>query len=230
MKKHVVFDLDGTLLHSMPGIAVGLNRALACMGRPSLTQERVASIIGCGVRNLCSRALGYEDELSAPADEVDALIAHFRREYAACWREEKPAPYPGVMSLITELRGAGVHMAILSNKQHEVTFDMARFVFGEQTFSPVLGHSGEFPRKPAPDALLHIAQLWGVPAKQITLVGDSLTDAATAHAAGTGLILVSWGYSQGKDLTTAGCPIARSADQLRELLLPDPARCNVSLL
>ena len=224
MKKRIVFDLDGTLVHSMPGIAVGLNRALACLGRSPLTQEHVASLIGCGVRNLCARALGYADEFSAPEDVTDALIAHFRREYSSCWREESPQPYPGIPHLIDELSRRGEHLAIFSNKQHDVTFDMVRHVFGEQTFSPIIGHTGQFPRKPAPDALLHIAKLWSIPAQQLVLVGDSLIDAATAHAAGSQLILVSWGYSQGKDLSVAHCPIAHSAEELGKLLLSDTDR------
>lgn len=219
MKEAVVFDLDGTLVHSMPGIALGLNRALACLGRSSLPQERVASIIGCGVRNLCSRALGYDDEATAPADLVDELIAHFRREYTACWREVSPDPYPGIVQLIADLSHAGARLSVLSNKQHEVAYDMVRTVFGEHTFAPVLGHSGEFPRKPAPDALLHIAELWKISPQQLTMVGDSLIDAATAHAAGVQLILVNWGYSQGKDLSVAYCPVAHSAAQLRQLLM-----------
>ena len=218
MKAAIVFDLDGTLVHSMPGIAVGLNRALDCMGRRALTQERVANIIGCGVRNLCSHALGYDDEATAPTELVDELIAHFRREYAVCWRQQAPQPYPGIAELIAELSGTGAHLAVLSNKQHEITHDMVRDIFGDHVFAPIIGHTGEFPRKPAPDALLHIAKLWGIPQQQLTMVGDSLTDAATARAANARLILVDWGYSQGKDLSTVGCPLVHTAAELRFLL------------
>ncbi len=218
MKAAIVFDLDGTLVHSMPGIAVGLNCALACMGRSALTQERVAAIIGCGVRNLCARALGYNDETSAPAEPVDELIAHFRREYSACWRQTAPQPYPGMAELVTELADDGAHLAVLSNKQHEITYDMVREVLGKHVFSPIIGHTGAFPRKPAPDALLHIAKLWDISPQQLTMVGDSLIDASTARAAGAQLILVDWGYAQGKDLSTVGCPLVHTAAELRLLL------------
>ena len=95
---------------------------------------------------------------------------------------------------------------------------MVRDIFGDHVFAPIIGHTGEFPRKPAPDALLHIAKLWGIPQQQLTMVGDSLTDAATARAANARLILVDWGYSQGKDLSTVGCPLVHTAAELRFLL------------
>ncbi len=217
--KGIVFDLDGTLVHSMPGIAVALNRALACMGQPQLSLQRVTDIIGCGVRNLCLRALGYEEEESAPAEAVDELVAHFVREYTACWRSAAPQPYPGMPELIRDLSISGAHLAVLSNKQHEITSEMVRTLFGEHTFEPIIGHDGTFPRKPAPDALLHIANQWNMPAQELILVGDSLIDAATAQAAGSQLILVNWGYSQGKDLTSIAPHLPVSLPHLRSLLL-----------
>ncbi len=218
MERGIVFDSDGTLVHTMPGIAVALNRALARMGREPLTQQHVARLIGCGVRNLCLCALDYEDETSAPTGEVDELVAHFCREYKSCWSKVAPDPYPGVRELIDDLSDSGVHLAVLSNKQHAVTCEMVRSVFGEQTFEIVIGHDGTFPRKPAPDALLYIAKQWSMAAQELVLIGDSHIDATTAQAADSKLILVNWGYSQGKDLT-AHCPhIARSIDDLRSTL------------
>ena len=88
----------------------------------------------------------------------------------------------------------------------------------EHVFAPPLSDTRKFPRKTTPEALPNNAKFWGVPPQQLTMGGDSFTDAATARAAGAQLILVDWGYAQGKDLSAAGCPIAHDAAQLRSLL------------
>ncbi len=200
MKDCIVFDLDGTLVESLPGIAEGLNRALAVLGKTSHPQEAVRGMIGRGAKNLCAAALGYADASLAPAAELEALHAAFRREYPLCWQGQGTTPYEGIAAMLARLAAAGARLAILSNKPHEVTEVMVRTLFPGIPFEPVLGHTGAFPRKPAPDALLHIAQQWGISPAALTLVGDSLYDARTAANAGAACVLVTWGYAEAQEL------------------------------
>ncbi len=219
MKAHIVFDLDGTLVESLPGIAEGLNRALAAVGRAPHPPAAVRGMIGRGAANLCAAALGYADATLAPADEQEALHAAFRREYPRCWQGEGTIPYGGIPGMLEKLVRAGAKLAILSNKPHEVTEVMVRTLFPTIPFAPLLGFTGDFPRKPAPDALLHIAQEWGVEPAQLTLVGDSLYDARTAANAGAQCALVTWGYANPAELKAHGCPCFDNADALTEYLL-----------
>ncbi len=220
MKKFVVFDLDGTLVESLPGIAEGLNRALVSVGCAPHPVEAVRGMIGRGAENLCAAALGYADAAEAPPAELAALHQAFRREYPRCWQGRGTLPYAGVEELLARLVAAGARVAILSNKPHEVTEVMVGELFPSVPFCPVLGHAGRFPRKPAPDALLHIASLWEVEAAALTLVGDSLYDARTAANAGAGCVLVDWGYADSEDLRARGaCPVVASVVELEELLL-----------
>ncbi len=209
-----VFDLDGTLVESLPGIAEGLNRALVSLGRAPYAPEAVRGMIGRGAANLCAAALGYADASLAPADEQEALHAAFRREYPLCWRGQGTLPFAGVTSMLAELAAAGAKLAILSNKPHEVTEVMVRELFPGIPFEPVMGYTPAFPRKPDPAALLHIAAQWGADPAQVMLVGDSLYDARTAANAGTACALVSWGYADRTELAAWGCPLFDSVAAL----------------
>ena len=219
MKPYIVFDLDGTLVDSLPGIAEGVDRALAAMQRPVLGAQRVRGMIGQGARNLCAQALGYAEPELAPPEELEEMYRGFCREYPLCWQGEGTAPYAGIPELLTRLAGEGARLAVLSNKPHEVTLPMVQHLFPSIPFEPILGYTGRFPRKPAPDALLSIAQQWGVSPAELTLVGDSPYDARTATAAESGLVLVSWGYACVEDLRAYPAPLAHSIARLESLLL-----------
>ncbi len=217
-KRHLVFDLDGTLVDSLPGIAEGLNRALEGMGLPTHSPDAVRGMIGRGAGNLCAAALGWADAASAPREQLEALHSAFRREYSAAWRGGTFI-YRGITEMLTRLVSVGAHLAVLSNKPHDVTLPMVQELFRPIPFSPIMGYTGEFPRKPAPDALLRIAQAWGVSAENLTLVGDSLYDAQTAANAGCHCILVTWGYANIRDIHNWGAPTCGTVEELRRLTL-----------
>lgn len=221
---NIVFDLDGTLVESLPGIAAGLNAALAELGRPTHPESAVRHMIGQGASNLCAQALGYKQTADAPADEQQALLAAFSRIYPTCWQNKGTLIFPGVVGMLMRLAASGAHMAVLSNKPHEVTAVMVRELFPNLPLSPVLGYQKElYPRKPDPAALHAIAQQWGIPTEELTLVGDSLHDAHTAQNAGCRLVLVPWGYSRMPELLAwraeHNTPIIGSVPELTRYLM-----------
>lgn len=219
MKRHIVFDLDGTLVDSLPGIVEGVNRSLHTLGLPGHTQEAVSRMIGSGAANLCAMALGYPDAAHTPPAELEAMHSEFRRQYPQCWQYPLTRPYPWVTHMLTRLVAAGANLAVLSNKPHDVTTPMVRALFPHTPFFPVMGFSGQFPRKPAPDSLRHIANGWNIPLEDVTLVGDSLFDALTARNAGCDLALVAWGYADISSLAAWPAPVFGSVDELSSHLL-----------
>ncbi len=218
MKRHIVFDLDGTLVDSLPGIAEGVNRSLRALGLPEHSRKEVRTMIGSGAANLCAKALGFRDADDAPPDELHALHTRFRQEYPHCWQGGYTRPYPWMTNMLMLLSAEGAKLAVLSNKPHDVTEPMVKALFPHIHFDPVLGFTGKFPRKPAPDALVHIARQWGIAPSELTLVGDSLYDARTAAHAGCGLALVAWGYASVADLVAWPAPVFGSVDELKRYL------------
>lgn len=219
MQKAFVFDLDGTLVDSLPGIAEGVNRALASLGRPTHGVEAVRGMIGQGAAHLCAAALGYKGVASAPSSDLDRMQQAFRREYANCWQGTGTRPYEGMRDMLVRMAQAGAQLAVLSNKPHEVALPMVQALFDGIPLDPIMGHTGQFPRKPEPDALLHIAQYWGLRPEEVELVGDSLFDAETAYNAGCRLTLVSWGYARLEDLLETGAPLCSAVEELEYMLM-----------
>jgi len=182
----LVFDLDGTLVDSLAGIADALNQALAEAGHPTHSLDAVRSFVGNGSLELARRALPRDADIS-PAD----LESSFRHHYAHTW-QTGTQPYPGILDLLAKLRHRP--LAVLSNKPDAFTRDIVAALFPVGTFTHVIGQSDRFPRKPAPDALLHLCRQWNCPPPDVTLIGDSLPDLESAANAGCQFIGVGWGY------------------------------------
>lgn len=213
-----VFDLDGTLVDSLPGIAEGLNRALRSLGLAEHSCEAVRGMIGRGAANLCAAAIGYADAAEAPAELLEAVHGAFRREYPLCW-QGGTRPFPGIPELLGDLAAAGHRLAVLSNKPHEVTLPLVRALFPDVPFDPIAGQRAGVPRKPDPTALLGIVRGWGLAPQEVTLIGDSPFDALTARNAGCRLVLMRWGYARPEELSSWGAPLCADAAELRALLL-----------
>jgi phosphoglycolate phosphatase len=185
----VVFDFDGTLADTAPDLAASLSHALAMLGRPAVSAQDVRSLIGHGGRVLLQRALGADDH------EADALIAEvlpmFLDHHAAniCVGTRC---YPEVEAAMDALAARGVALAICTNKSTRMTDLLIDALGWRRRFAAIVCADTLAVRKPDP-APLHeaIARAGGGKA---AFVGDSITDADTARAAGIPLIAVSFGY------------------------------------
>lgn len=185
----LIFDLDGTLAHSLPGIAASLNRVLGTAGCPTHAEDSVRRFIGNGARMLATRALPSGSD-SAMIDWVEQA---FKEDYGATWHQGT-APFAGIPGLLAELTAAGLPMAVLSNKPHPFTTAMVRGLFPNTHFSVVIGQRPGVPHKPAPDGILEIAVRLDADVRNCWMIGDSTMDLATARNSGARAVAVAWGY------------------------------------
>jgi phosphoglycolate phosphatase len=192
--KLVLFDLDGTLVDSAPDIAAALNAALAELGQPTHPLDVVTSYVGDGAAKLVQRAV-------APASDVDPqeLLARFKAHYAAnvCVRTRV---YPGVVELLERLAAAGTKLAVLTNKPGDLSRPLLRALGLDRFFADIIGDGDGFPRKPAPEAALHLFARYAITPAEAILVGDGIPDMRLARAAGCRVAAVTWGYTPRAEL------------------------------
>lgn len=207
----VIFDLDGTLADSADDIAEALNRTLVQWGQPRVPAAKVRGWIGEGVRRLVEQAFA---DAGAPVD-IDRVMPDMMRHYGDCLLLA-PRVYPGVPEALAGLRQRGARLAVCTNKPARFVEPLLRYLDLADFFSAWLGGDSLPERKPSALPLQHLAAQFGLSPAACLMVGDSATDAAAAHAAGTALVLVRYGYPRGLDLQAAGAVAV--VDDLRELL------------
>lgn len=208
MIRGLIFDLDGTLVDSLPGIADALNSALGELNLPTHSVTAVKGYIGDGIETLVKRALGNESPECCPE-----VIAGFQKHYSANWKSGTH-PYPGMIDLLEEFHHKKIPMAVLSNKPHPYTVEIVESLFPAHLFDTILGQQEEFPKKPDPTSALKIVSDWGLQAEEVAYVGDSTVDLATARAAKLIPLIFSWGYG-----TPEGIPLLDSIEDLRNAVI-----------
>lgn len=180
----LVFDLDGTLIDSLPDIALHLNTMLAERGLAARPIDEIAAWVGYGAENLVIRAIPHPEQVA------DAL-AQFRAHYRA-----RPVVHSRVFDELGEVLDAiavGRKLAVLSNKPHELTVACADALLGRWAFSVVVGQRAHKPHKPDPAALADVIEQLAIEPSQCVMIGDSEVDIAVARAAGVPSIAVTWG-------------------------------------
>lgn len=194
-----IFDLDGTLVDSLPDIHHALMHALREMNLPPVTPEQTRGWIGDGLPALCRRAVPQLDDSA-----LDTFIQHARTYYAA-HVVDHTRPFPNIMQMLDLLKAENVPCAVLTNKPHALAVDTLRRLGMTSVFADVIGYQREEEKKPDPRAALRIAQNMGLPPAHVALVGDSIADLRTARNAGMISVAVTWGY-QNSDLLRAESP------------------------
>lgn len=210
-----IFDLDGTLVDSLPGIAASLNRALALHGHAQHDIHAVRSFIGNGSWMLCRRGVPS----NFPDTEADAVNKAFMADYDRTWLHGTEL-FPGIAVLLADLKQRKLPLAVLSNKPHPFTVDIVASLFTPGTFGQVLGHREGTTPKPDPSGALEIAEAFNLPAAKIAFIGDSLVDLETAISANMQPILVSWGYRPIAELSATEAPLLHSTRDILDHLNP----------
>jgi phosphoglycolate phosphatase len=177
-----VFDLDGTLVDSAADISAAILDTLAARGRSDVTQAYLRRYIG---RHLLDMYL----DLGFEPDEIDAMIAHYRRVYPEL-KHARTRVYPGVAEMLAGLRGRKSTATTKGTPMTRAVLEQFGLI---RHFDHVQGTDG-FPAKPEPDVILRSIEALGADPKDCLLVGDSPADMEAGKRAGVRTCAVRWGY------------------------------------
>ncbi len=211
----VMFDLDGTLLDSVPDLTVAVDQMLARLGRPPAGEEQVRKWVGNGVEVLVRRALaGQLDADLVDQAEVAQALPWFMAAYSGS--HVLTRVYPGVLPVLQWLQARSLPMALITNKPEQFVGPLLEEKGLGGFFRWTVGGDTLPQRKPDPAGLRHVLACAGVAAEAALFVGDSRNDVLAARAAGVRCVAMSYGYNHGQPVAEAHPDLV--LDDLRQLL------------
>lgn len=198
----IAFDLDGTLIDSVPDLAHAIDLMLEDERLSALGEARVRDFVGNGSRVLVERALEAHGRKIDDIDMVERTHHAFLAHYAAD-PSSRTRLYPGVRECLDGLCRAGVSLVLITNKPEAFIEPLlAHFSLAEH-FVLALGGDSLSTCKPDPAPLLFAAERLGVSPNQALMVGDSRHDIAAGKAAGFRTLAVPYGYNHGDPISAS---------------------------
>lgn len=210
----VLFDLDGTLVDSLPDLAWCGNRMLHDLGLPEREPDAIASWVGNGVERFVKRLLSGAMDTEPDAELLARALPLFKDYYAA-HVSDRSALYPGAREALETLSHKDLHLACVTNKAERFTLDLLAALELEQYFPIVVSGDTTARKKPDPMPLHYAADRFDLEYDQCLMVGDSNNDVLAARAAGFAIACVPYGYNHGIDIRRSSPDLV--VDNLSEL-------------
>ena len=198
----ILFDLDGTLVDSVPDLAIAVDNMLAERGSRIAGQQRVRGWVGNGARVLVQRAIAWSE--AKPMDQltdsnIDSALILFNQHYTQSLNRASKL-YPGVLDFLAYVAEQSIPMALVTNKPIAFVpgllsqFKLAKY------FSVVLGGDSVAQGKPHPQMLLQACQMLKVEPDKALMIGDSCNDIKAARAAAMPVVGLTYGYNHGRPI------------------------------
>jgi phosphoglycolate phosphatase len=187
--RHVVLDLDGTLVDTKDDLAAAVNVTLAALGLPSQDPRTLLGYVGHGARVLLERALGSEH--GARIEEGLEVFMPWYREHLL----DHAVVYDGLRAVLDRLAGEGAVFSVLTNKPADMSAKILAGLDLEGLCPRLIGGDTLPVRKPDPTGLRQLIAAAAVAAPATLMVGDSAIDVATGRNAGVATCAVFWGFN-----------------------------------
>ncbi|WP_346764646.1 HAD hydrolase-like protein [Rhodococcus sp. HNM0569] len=215
----LLFDLDGTITDSAPGIHAGFRHALAAVGHAGPTAEQLATVVGPPMLDTL-RGLPLDDDTAHAA--LDAYLAYYD---STGWAEN--SVFPGMAELLDKVDAAGFRAAVATSKSERFAHRILDHFALAERFEFIGGSSEDGTRRAKSDVVAHSLRALGVEvAPEATrgalMIGDRHHDVDGAARWGIPTVLVEWGYGRPEEADGAYRAVASPAE-LWEVL--DDYRC-----
>ncbi len=163
----LLFDLDGTLVDSLPDLVASVNETRAEFGEDPLPEDTVRRFVGDGMLKLVQRSL--------PEHDGQKILGNFRRYYDANLLK-RTLPYDGVKDVLETLREDGYKMAVVTNKMYEPAVRLLKALELDAFFDVVIGGDGPAGAKPLPGPFTAALDELGCEVENALMVGDGKPD------------------------------------------------------
>ncbi|MGB0466688.1 MAG: phosphoglycolate phosphatase [Pontibacterium sp.] len=193
----VLFDLDGTLVDSVPDLAAAIDQMRVTLGCAPAGVDKVRHWVGNGAQVLVERALADVQKTASDKVSFDQAFPLFLAAYAEQSTLQTQL-YPGVPECLEGLKARHIKLAVVTNKPLEFTHPILSALGLDSFFKVVMGGDSLPQKKPSPEPLLHAMALSGTVPERTLMVGDSKHDIAAARAAGCPVVAVPYGYNHGE--------------------------------
>ena len=214
----ILFDMDGTLLDSAPGVTASAAQALAAVGAPVPAMDKLRRFVGPPMIE-SFRTVSRLDEKTA-----QKALQHYRKAYADHGAEQS-SPYDGIMDLLKQLHLAGIPMAVATSKVEDQAIRLARRFGMESYFITVCGASDSEGRASKAEVIAELLlrlRSEGVDISSPAMVGDRSYDVAGAAEHGIPTIFALWGYGEVEEGSHAAAVVPSPAALLPLILNNSP--------
>lgn len=211
MEKAILFDLDGTLTDSGEGIINCAAVALKHFGLPVPPREQMRVFVGPPLHETL-QAFGVKPE------QTEEAIRVYRERYIPIGKYEN-TPYPGIYTLLENLRAAGHKLYVATSKPESTSVDILEHFDLAKYFDRICGASMDLSRHSKEDVIAYLLAQNGR-ADNMIMVGDTKFDVLGAKKHGIPTVGVAWGYGEVSDMLEAGAvKIAYTMEELEAYLL-----------
>lgn len=205
----LIFDLDGTLVHTLADFQAALHRTMSDLDLPPVPNALISQTIGKGSEHLIRSLLVHqiaqpevkEGGRGCAALSVDVLFERAWLRYQHHYQQingQFAEVYPGALTALEAMAERGLPMACLTNKPLSFAVALLKKKSLDHFFEHVFGGDSFARKKPDPLPIVKTCEALGSAVGRTLMVGDSSNDAQAAHAAGAPVVLVTYGYNHGQ--------------------------------
>jgi phosphoglycolate phosphatase len=189
----LLFDLDGTLLDSLPGIEYSARAAFAQCGL-AIGEVDLRSLIGPPIRTILAKMALADTTRGVSDEQLDRLVQAFRASYDSEGWKRTPH-YAGAAELLREMRAQGRRLFVVSNKPRHISLRILSAAGTLELFEEIVTRdSREQAYKDKQEMMHSLMERHGLQPQDCLMVGDTMEDAVAAMQTGMQFCLMTHGY------------------------------------
>lgn len=215
-KKLFIFDLDGTLVDTAPDFKNSLNYMLTEMNEPTVELEEIRNLVGYGARELIKRT-AISKGINHNDQKINEMLRIFLLHYTHNIDDDSVL-FENVKNVLQFLKNMDIKLSVCTNKMESLSKLLLKKLGVLNLFDYVIGGDTFKKSKPDPYPLIQTCELLNIPQSKAVMVGDSVTDLKSGHAAGMPVVLVEYGYTENKNIYNDADLVINNFSQLKDLV------------